>query len=153
MYAHIADRDWESDYDTDDPACTDIATQLVYGETGKNLNVAMGGGRRNFIPNTIIDEEGVKGRRRDGRNLIEEWLDSKQDVQAEYVWNRTGLLEAADRSDYILGLFEDTHMKYYLEAKDNPAEPTLSEMTEAAIKVSNFFFKSMHVYFFNDLIS
>jgi alkaline phosphatase len=35
--------------------------------------------------------------------------------------------------EYLLGLFEDTHMQYHLEA-DNTTEPTLTELTEIAIK-------------------
>lgn len=136
-YAHTANRNWESDADTTDPACSDIAYQLVHGETGKNLNVVFGGGRSNFLPNTTVDEEGFNGRRKDGRNLIREWLNSKRRERAEYVWNKSGLVRSVSRSDNVLGLFEDTHMQFYLDAKDKPEEPTLPEMTEAAIKVNN----------------
>lgn len=43
-YAHIANRDWEDDTrvagDEQDPnTCDDIPEQLVFGETGKRLNV------------------------------------------------------------------------------------------------------------------
>ncbi|GJQ80046.1 hypothetical protein Trydic_g19334 [Trypoxylus dichotomus] len=133
VYAHIAHRDWESV--TPNPACRDIAFQLVHGETGKNLNVILGGGRRNFLPNSTIDEEGSRGARTDGRNLIQEWLESKVNETAEYVWNRTGLLQEADQNDYLLGLFQSNHMEYYLDVVDDPLEPTLAEMTEAAIKI------------------
>nr|WFJ40317.1 alkaline phosphatase [Holotrichia parallela] len=142
-FAQVADREWESDYDTSDSSCPDIAYQLIHGETGKNFNVILGGGRRNFIPNSIYDEENTKGRRRDGLNLIDEWLESKENENAAYVWNRTGLLEAAEDSDYLLGLFDSTHMQYYLDA-DPELEPTLEEMTEAAIKVLS---KSENGYF------
>jgi hypothetical protein len=41
-----------------------------------------------------------------------------------------------DNVDYLLGLFSFEHMDYHLEA--NPAsQPTLREMTEAALKILN----------------
>ncbi len=51
-YAHIANRDWESDAKMPAAAlaagCRDIARQLVEMKYGNGLNVAMGGGRANF---------------------------------------------------------------------------------------------------------
>lgn len=98
MYAHTAHRDWESDTDVikagaNTTACPDIAHQLVYGETGKNLKVVLGGGRGKFLPTNVTDDEGVNGQRTDGENLIESWLASKTDSAAKYVWNRSELLE------------------------------------------------------------
>lgn len=123
--------------------CDDIAYQLIYGKTGQNFNVALGGGRSNFLPTGYTDEEGVVGNRLDERNLVEEWLASKSSANAAYVWNRTSLLELDEEVDYLFGLFEDEHMKYYLDDV-NHEEPTLEEMTEAAIKVLS---KSENGYF------
>jgi len=44
-YAHIADREWESDKIVRDSGmnaetCDDIAEQLVLGEVGRNINVS-----------------------------------------------------------------------------------------------------------------
>lgn len=51
-----------------------------------------------------------------------------------YLWNRAQLLEAAaDLPEYMLGLFESSHMQYHAEA-DPATEPTLADMTEAAIR-------------------
>ncbi|GJQ80048.1 hypothetical protein Trydic_g19336 [Trypoxylus dichotomus] len=133
-YAYTSERDWENDADTFDTDCEDIAYQFVHGKTGRNLNVALGGGRSNFLPGGFVDEEGVVGHRLDGRNLVEEWLRSKKEANATYVWKKADLLDVRDDVDYLLGLFEDEHMKYILDDV-NGEEPTLEEMTEAAIKV------------------
>ncbi|XP_068617876.1 membrane-bound alkaline phosphatase-like [Battus philenor] len=141
VFARAANRNWESDVDVradnQDPAtCPDIAHQLVHLSPGNELKVILGGGRREFLPSTSFDEEGTRGRRTDGRNLIEEWqLDKRaRNVTHEYVWNREQLLNAAESMpDYLLGLFEGSHMRYHLEA--SPAtEPTLAELTEVAIR-------------------
>lgn len=78
LYAHVANKNWESDGNI---ACTagtatdvsDIASQLINGPIGKQLRVVFGGGRKNFIPNTVVDEDGLRGVRSDGRNLLDEW--------------------------------------------------------------------------------
>lgn len=94
MYAHIADRDWESNTNVreakcDDKVVEDIAEQLVYGEVGKHLKVIFGGGRYNFIDKSQKDEQGNIGKRTDGKNLINEWLNGgKPGDQRSYVWNK-----------------------------------------------------------------
>ena len=75
-----------------------------------------------------------KGRRRDGRNLTEEW--TKKDNNHLFVFDKAGW----DKVDWasgakVLGLFEMSHMEYEADrAKDKGGEPSLAEMTEAAIK-------------------
>lgn len=57
-----------------------------------------------------------------------------RNVTYQYVWNRNQLMSAAeDMPEYLMGLFEGTHMQYNLEA-DAETEPTLSELTEIAIR-------------------
>lgn len=138
-YGSIAFRDWESDADVakdgvSAKVCPDIARQLIEGETGRNFNVIMGGGRRKFLPNFVTDEEGQRGERLDNRNLIKEWKDLKRNKKAKYITNRDELLNLPSNTDYVLGLFESGHMQYHLDA-DPRTEPTLSEMVEAAIKI------------------
>lgn len=77
-YVHIGNRMWESNVEVlasgcDDKVTSDIAEQLIRGSVGSKLDVIMGGGRRNFLPKTFIDEQGSKGGRSDGSNLINEW--------------------------------------------------------------------------------
>ncbi|XP_047992240.1 LOW QUALITY PROTEIN: membrane-bound alkaline phosphatase-like [Leguminivora glycinivorella] len=143
-YANSANRGWESDSDVradgQDPArCPDIADQLVNSHPGNKFQVILGGGRRAFRPNTTFDEESQPGRRWDGRDLIEEWRVQRDEAGQSnaYVWNRAGLLGAINSPpDYLLGLFESGHMQYAAEARQaGNDEPTLAEMTEAAIRV------------------
>ncbi|XP_037051927.1 alkaline phosphatase-like [Bradysia coprophila] len=145
VYAHTANRDWENDQDVTDAGChdartRDIALQLIEDDVGRNLKVVMGGGRREFRDRKIFDEEGETGFRNDGRDLIDEWLAEKRSRgNASYIWSNQGL-KAIDHenTDYLLGLFEPSHCLYNIEIEQNnlqETEPSLSEMTEAAIKV------------------
>lgn len=144
-YAHVAERNWESDYDVAKDGCdpnkvADIAKQLVQGDVGKKFKVILGGGRYEFINNTMFDEEEKRGRRIDGLNLIDEWKMERSKLgHAEYVWDNRGLKKFdAAKTDYLLGLFEDSHCYKNLDIKLQQlqeTEPTLTEMTEAAIKV------------------
>ncbi|XP_052743383.1 membrane-bound alkaline phosphatase-like [Bicyclus anynana] len=140
-YAHVADRDWESDAavraaGADPRQCPDIAHQLVHSHPGNRFKVILGGGRREFLPEHVEDEEGAPGLRADGRNLIEEWQADKarRNATYHYAWNREQLLQAnATLPDYLLGLFESSHLRYNLET-DPATEPTLAELTEVAIR-------------------
>ncbi|CAH1108438.1 unnamed protein product [Psylliodes chrysocephalus] len=141
VYAHTAYRHWESDSDVLDShlnpkVCVDIATQLILGKTGQNLHVILGGGRKKFIPKYSSDEEGRPGDRSDEINLISEWIGQKAEmgVKSEYVSNRSQLLKVKNDTEYLLGLFANNHMQYNLD-RDNTTEPSLQEMTEAAIKL------------------
>lgn len=141
-FAKSADRNWETDadittagYDTD--SCSDITHQLVHQHPGNKFKVILGGGRRTFLPSDVVDEEGSSGRRTDGRNLIKEWQRDKRkrNVTHSYVWNRKQLMKLNDElPEYLLGLFESSHMRYHLEG-DSKTEPTLTELTETAIKM------------------
>ena len=139
-YAHTPMRDWESD--TDLPAgcgVKDIARQLieVSPTVRDSLKVAMGGGRTNFMPAVRDDpESGRKGKRKDGRDLVAEWQQTRG-PGSRYVWNRAGF-DAIDpaATTHLLGLFESSHMQYELDrAKDKGGEPSLTEMTEKAIRL------------------
>ncbi|XP_024941132.1 membrane-bound alkaline phosphatase-like isoform X2 [Cephus cinctus] len=143
-YAHIADRDWESDQKVvkagyNSTVCKDIATQLITKYPGKDFNVILGGGRREFLPKDTVDDEGTSGKRGDGVDLIELWKQEKADrgKNYKYVWNRKSLQQVIanpENYDYLLGLFEASHCTYHMEGPAS-TEPTISEMTEAAIKI------------------
>lgn len=118
----------------------DIAEQLVYNEEAQKFKVILGCGRRNFINATVRDEENVLGRRNDGRNLIEEWIQERNRAgKAEYVWHRQQLDEIdVDKTDYLLGLFESDHCMYRNDIIDNRLlrqEPLLTDMTRKAIQM------------------
>ncbi|XP_050074265.1 alkaline phosphatase, tissue-nonspecific isozyme-like [Anopheles maculipalpis] len=138
-YAHTANRDWECDADVvrrggDAAQCPDIASQLIYGETGKNFRVILGGGRRKFLPKTMKDEEGFRGQRLDGANLISQWYYGKPLGTARYVSNKHELMALNfTEVDYLLGLFSADHMKFHLDARPE-MDPTLGDLTYAAIR-------------------
>lgn len=140
-YAHAPERNWESDHDmpqrAKDQGCKDITRQLIEFPYGDGIEVALGGGRRSFLPRTMADPEdaGRTGDRDDGRNLIEEWL--RAYPNSAYVWNQAQF-DAIDPSstDHLLGLFESSHMEYeYDRPMDQGGEPSLSEMTAKAIDI------------------
>ncbi|XP_044248663.1 membrane-bound alkaline phosphatase [Drosophila takahashii] len=146
VYAHIADRNWENDWEVANRECDpeqtiDIARQLVEQPVGQQLKVILGGGRKNFINSTVNDEEGYPGQRTDGRHLIRSWLDQKREanVSANYVWSRKGLSQVDLKiTDYLLGLFANDHLPYNGDRsrkRSQLADPSLTELTEAAIKV------------------
>ncbi|MCQ8103490.1 alkaline phosphatase [Methylomonas sp. SURF-2] len=137
-YAHISNRDWEADSNLPAGATVkDIARQLLEFPYGDGLEVALGGGRSYFMPNSLNDPEypSQKGRRADGRDLTLEWI--SQYNNSEYVWNQAQF-DAVNpkKTDHLLGLFERSHMRYEADRKDDAAgEPSLAEMTDKAIKI------------------
>jgi alkaline phosphatase len=139
-YAHAASRDWESDADLPEEAvqngCTDIATQLVDFPYGDGIEVALGGGRSAFIPETMADpeDEDRTGERLDGRDLTQDWLGK---MNSAYVWNQEQF-DAVDpaSTDHLLGLFERSHLEYEPDRADDTAgEPSLTDMTMKAIDI------------------
>lgn len=124
VYAHSADRDWESDADIPSEqrgsGCADIAAQLVAAD----FDVALGGGREEFFG----AQSG--GKRLDAAaDLPAQWRARTGGTYAE----NTGQMAAAPVGRPLLGIFAPSHMTYMVErAADNP-EPTLTDMTAAAI--------------------
>jgi alkaline phosphatase len=140
-YAHVADRNWESDRDIPEgeraAGCKDIARQLIEFPIGNGLEVAFGGGRSKFVPSTLADPEdaNTKGERLDGRDLTQEW--QQKYPHAAYVWN-TQQFAALDptKVEHVLGLFNPSHMSYDKErGQDAGGEPSLVEMTRKAIDI------------------
>ena len=128
VYAVAASREWESDSDLPEEArrngCADIASQLLSFPHGDGLDIALGGGRKNFLP------QSAGGARGDQRDLTRLW---QQRQNARYIENRQQLLALpTDTSDPVLGLFSDSHLPYHADRNDN--DPSLSELTEFAIK-------------------
>lgn len=93
----------------------------------------MGGGRRNLMPASQRDPEydDKVGARLDDRDLIAEW--QQRHPGGVYVWNAAQLRAAADDRP-LLGLFEPDHMHFeHDRPQDRAGEPSLAEMTRAAI--------------------
>lgn len=137
-YAHSPSRDWEDDSQLTDEAqengCMDIARQFIEFPYGDGIDVAMGGGRRHFLPKTMNDPEypNRTGRRTDGRNLIAEW--QEKNPNSSFAWNKEQFENITAETDKFLGLFEQSHMKYEADRqKDDGGEPSLAEMTGKAI--------------------
>lgn len=148
-YAHSFNRNWECEAKIPEALrnrTKDIAVQLVENGPGSKFNVILGGGRACFgaaIPEQLKSKIVFNGTmekncwRQDGRNVAEEWLASKNRTSAAYVTNTAQLMNApVDEMDHLLGLFADTHMSYEtIRDTSNEGEPSLSDMTERAIRV------------------
>ncbi|CAL1532890.1 unnamed protein product [Lymnaea stagnalis] len=142
-YSHSADRDWESDRNIPhaEKDCADIALQLI--SDNNDINVVMGGGRAYFYPVDAPDPEPdptfntSKVCRADGRNLIQEWQDimASKKARHRFVHNKKGF-DSVDstRTDYLLGLFTQSHMSYELD-RNKTKEPSIADMTEKAIQI------------------
>ncbi|WP_428675251.1 alkaline phosphatase [Roseibium sp.] len=127
-YAHAADRNFEDNSKLPEGcAVPDIAAQMIEAMKDGKIDIALGGGRRHFLPKDVTDEEGKGGKRTDGKNLIED----ARAAGVQYVHDDETFKAAKLDGTPVLGLFESSHMKY--EA-DRTGEPSLAEMTEAAIK-------------------
>jgi alkaline phosphatase len=124
VYSRSADRDWESDKDI--PAdqqgqgCKDIARQLAEAQ----FDVALGGGTAMFYGTD-------KGGRR---------ADPAADLPAAWAARSGGVvvkdadsLAAAPMDRPVLGLFNPSHMTFMADRKADLPEPTLTDMTAAAI--------------------
>ncbi|OXB82420.1 UNVERIFIED_CONTAM: hypothetical protein H355_000678, partial [Colinus virginianus] len=138
-YAHSASRSWYSDAnmprETLRDGCKDIAHQLVYNT---DINVILGGGRTYMSPRWTPDPEypedpAQNGTRRDGRDLVAEWLSTREG--ARYVWDKKGLDAVDDTSvSHLMGLFEPKDMRYELN-RNATTDPSIVEMTEKAIRI------------------
>jgi len=95
-----------------------IADQLVRSD----VNILFGGGRDFFIP------ESEKGKRKDGRNLLNEAKQNK------YVIAETAEEMKNAQGDKILGIFNQGFMNFEIDRKGSP-EPSLAEMTAKALQV------------------
>jgi len=125
VYAHSADRDWEGDADM--PAserakgCRDIGSQLAEFP----FDVALGGGSSRLLGS----KRGGK-RLAPGADLVRSW---QARTKGTVVTTRAALASAGSERGPLLGLFAPDHMGYMLERRADSTEPTLSEMTAAAI--------------------
>lgn len=136
-FSHSADRNWENDSDLPESArmagCHDIARQMIESDFGNGPDVLMGGGRKSFMPFDQRDPEhdDKVGERMDGRDLIAQW--KARHPEGAYVWNAAQLAQAPADAQ-LLGLFEPDHMQFeHDRAHDKGGEPSLAEMTRAAI--------------------
>ncbi|MBX9402201.1 alkaline phosphatase [Lysobacter sp. BMK333-48F3] len=137
-FSHSADRNWENDMDLPEKAkaegCVDIARQMIESPFGTGPDVLLGGGRGNFMTVEQRDPEydDKVGQRLDGRDLIAAWKQRHPD--GAYVWNAKQFA-AAPKDRPLFGLFEPDHMQFsHDRPQDRAGEPSLAEMTVAAIE-------------------
>lgn len=170
VYSHSAERNWEGStadglreamehYDDldEDLGCTqiqkDIATQLIDAMLGegphgtRTVDIALGGGRKYFLPTQLQGDELTNGTRTDGVNLIERFKD-----RGNYAWSQSctegdpvpgscmTLDDAIEEALHaqpvkpVLGLFEPSHMMFeYDRLGTSEDEPSLRRLTEQAI--------------------
>ncbi len=141
IFSHSPNRNWERDTNLTEEAlaggCVDIGRQLIEFSAGEGVDLALGGGRSNFLTIDDVDPEypAQKGGRRDGRNLAEEW--ASRSPMHRYVWSKTEFDAIKPKSGAkVLGLFEPSHMQYEADrATDTAGEPSLAEMTAKAIEL------------------
>jgi len=128
LYAHTPERDWEDDRYIPaaerDAGCRDIARQLADSPPGV-YDIVLGGGRARFFGK---NQGGV--RVKDEDDLVQEWLAAAPN--RHYVTTAAELRSIAPNEE-VLGLFSESHMTYVAERTDDSKEPSLAEMTAAAI--------------------
>ena len=128
LYAHAPEREWESDRllpEADRASgCRDIAAQFASIEPG-GFDILLGGGRQEFLGS----DRGGK-RRGAGDDLVREWLDGA--ANRRYV-TTAAELKTIQPDEEVLGLFSKGHLAYVAERPAGTTEPTLPEMTAAAI--------------------
>lgn len=119
FYAHVDNRDNESE----------IADQLL----NSNVEVMMGGGLQYFVDKNKSDPIGSKGKRTDGRDLLQEF----QAKGYVFVYNESAFQRIyANNTEKLLGLFDSSHMLYERERELSPEkEPSVAEMTSKAISI------------------
>lgn len=128
LYAHSPERNWEDDryLSRSDLSlgCRDIAYQLAHLEHAQ-LDIVLGGGRSAFFGS----ERGGK-RVNPGDDLVSTWLAG--DDNRRYITSAEELASLAPNTS-VLGLFSNEHMTYIVERSKETTEPSLAEMTGAAI--------------------
>lgn len=103
----------------------------------------MGGGRQMLQTNVKVTDidplDTWAGHREDGLDLIEYWKEDKKNRSLLYsvVQNNDELAKVdLDNTDYLLGIFANGHIPMdYMRDKSARGQPSLEEMTRAALKV------------------
>ncbi|CAN0547312.1 unnamed protein product [Ectocarpus sp. 8 AP-2014] len=99
------------------------------------VDFAAGGGKANFYNATELDAMGESGNRVDGRDLIAEA--STAGIMTAQTKDEFMALDFEDGAGKVLGLFTASHLSYdhdRLSEGENSHEPSIREMTEAAIE-------------------
>lgn len=142
LYAHSANKNWESDQDVLNSGCgtqvKDIAHQLINSEVGKQFKVILGGGRKNFLPSNVNDTNGKPGMRADNVNLIDQWKRSKNDSRVKFITTKEELANLNTTNiDYLFGLFDYDKHPYHLDVVNKSLDtiPQLISMTHYSLEM------------------
>lgn len=125
VYAHSPERDWEADSNIPEAergfGCSDIAAQLV----AFPFDIALGGGAVQFY-----GAEAGGERMASGADLPGDWATR---TGGQFVTTARDLATTSpDRP--VFGLFAPSHMTFMLARPEDSSEPTLTDMTAAAIR-------------------
>ncbi|MEP3144890.1 alkaline phosphatase [Qipengyuania citrea] len=124
VYARSVSRDWEGDTaipeDQRGRGCSHIAQQLVAAP----FDVALGGGSVAFY-----GKQNGGLRLDDGADLPGDW----QAATGGHFVTTAADLAAAPADAPLLGLFSPSHMTYMVDRDAESSEPTLTDMTAAAV--------------------
>lgn len=114
-YGHMNDRyyEWE------------LGDQL----SNKGIDIVMGGGSKNMLTvDEICPITGYNGKRKDGITALQNMIGNGY----TFIHDKDGLESVDINTDKILGVFSYSHMSYEWDKPET--EPTLTDMTEKAIK-------------------
>lgn len=109
---------------------------------------------KNFVSNNTAMFNGLYGRRSDGRNIINEWIDDKkrQKLKYKFVENRKELLQKDKGIEYLLGVFDSDDMEFHLKS-DHEKKPSLIEMTRTALTLLSKNEKGYFLFVYGKLIN
>lgn len=150
VYAHTAERDWESDRAVVQDKCDsnivdDIAEQLVYNDVSKGLKVMMGGGSMNFIDGRY-QMHGQTGNRTDGKNLVEEW--KTLHPTGTFVDNKRDMMSVNPSTvDKLFALFNYNHIRYNLDIQSEGLQETMPSLTDMTLKAIDILSQNDEGYF------
>jgi len=135
LYGHSPERSWEADTklppEAREAGFPDLARQLIEFRHGNGMEVVLGGGEQNFRPKSPTLAAG----RADGRDLTSEWVARAERSAFVRSCDELSALEPG-KTDHLLGLFAASHMRFEADReKAEPCEPSLSQMTAAALSI------------------
>jgi len=118
-------------------------TLIAEQQASSGLDVVLGGGRQFFLPNATGRAQ--KGKRIDGRNLLDEMraagysvVDTELQLRRVMGSGAQGPGPAAQRPKKLLGLFAPSHLDFELDRRAAAAQfrqPSLSAMVTSALQV------------------
>ncbi len=130
IYGSTPERDYESDRwispEDADAGCVDMAAQLLAFDAAHGINIALGGGLREFY-----GKDNAGKRRDDEADLVSGWLAGGDD---RVFISTADELDSLDPEKRVLGLFSSSHMEYIGRRAEDTTEPMLQQMALTAVE-------------------